>query len=136
MAWTCESCGRQFARARQSHGCSPALNLDEYFSTGPAFERPIFETVAAHLLPLGARVEAVQVGIFFKKARTFVELRPMRDRVRLSMLLSRRLEDRRVVKRLGLSGRRFAVYVDLRTPEEVDVQLRSWLTESYLSSPD
>jgi hypothetical protein len=137
MAWTCPSCGREFARARQSHGCSPALTLDEYFSTGPAFERPIFDAVAAHLMPLGdVRVEAVQVGIFFKKARTFVELRPMRDRVRLSMLFSRDLEDRRVVKRLGLSGRRFAVYVDLRTPDEVDDQLTSWLTESCLSSPD
>jgi hypothetical protein len=137
MSWTCDSCGRQFARSRQSHGCSPALTLDQYFSTGPAFERPIFEAVASHLLPLGdVRVEAVQVGLFFKKARTFVELRPMRDRVRLSMLLSRALEDGRVVKRLGMSGRRFAVYVDLRRPDDVDDQLKQWLTESFLSSPE
>lgn len=113
------------------------MTVDEYFSTGPAFERSIFEAVAAHLLPLGdVRVEAVQVGIFFKRSRTFIELRPMRDRVRLSMLLSRDLVDKRVVKRFSGSGRRFAVFVDLRQPEEVDDQLVSWLTESYLSSPD
>lgn len=136
MPWTCAECGRQFARAHQSHGCSPALTLDEYFSSGPAFERPIFEAVAAHLTSLGeVRIEAVQVGVFFKKARTFVELRPMRDRVRLSMLLSRDLDDGRIVKHVGGSGRRFALFVDLRIPDEVDDQLMAWLTESYLSSP-
>ena len=60
MPWTCSDCGRQFARSRQSHGCSPALTLDEYFSTGPMFERPIFEAVATHLERVGpVRIEAV-----------------------------------------------------------------------------
>ena len=135
--WTCPSCRRTFARTNQSHGCSPALSIEEYFATGPQFERPIFEEVLEHLRSVGEiSVEAVQVGIFFKRARTFAELRPMRDRVRLSMLMSRAVEGGRVVRVLSLSGRRHAVFVDLRAPTDVDDVVRGWLTESYLSSPD
>jgi hypothetical protein len=81
------------------------------------------------------RVEAVDVGIFFKRSRTFAELRPKRDRLALSVLLSRRLRDARVVKRYEGSGTRAAYFFDLRTPEEVDDALRDWLTEAYLASP-
>ena len=41
------------------------MTLEEYFSTGPSFERPIFDAVAAHLATLGeAFLEPVSVGIF------------------------------------------------------------------------
>src|SRR5947208_14545401 len=40
--WTCPACGRQFGRNKQSHECAPAMSLEEYFSTGPPHERPVF----------------------------------------------------------------------------------------------
>jgi len=92
LGWTCAECGRQFGRRNQSHECTPAFSLDEYFAARPPREREIFEVIAAHLEDMGeVRVEAVQVGILFKRSRTFAELRPRRDRVVLSVLLSRRM---------------------------------------------
>lgn len=136
--WTCPACGRQFGRRNQSHECAPAMSLQAYFASGPDFERPIFEAVFDHLGGLGPlHVEAVAVGIFFKRARTFAELRPKRDRVALSMLLSRPIHDPRIHRtvRLGGAGERTAYFIDLRTPADVDEQVRDWLTEAYLSSP-
>ena len=53
------------------------MTLEEYFSTGPAHERPIFEAVLAFLETLGPmHVEPVSVGIFIKTDRSFIELRP------------------------------------------------------------
>ena len=67
MSWTCPDCGRTFSRNRQSHECAPALSLEQYFATGPEWERPIFEAVRAHLESLGTvLIEPVSVGIFFK----------------------------------------------------------------------
>ena len=43
VRWTCPECGRQFGRTNQAHECAPALSIEEYFSTGPEWERPIFE---------------------------------------------------------------------------------------------
>jgi len=133
--WTCPDCARRFGRVNQSHGCAPALSVQEYFSTGPAFERPIYEAVVAQLAELGPLVvDPVQVGILFKRVRTFAELRPRRDRVVLSLWLSRPLVHPRVVRTLG-GPRRVAHFVDLRGPDDVDDDVRGWLAESYLSSP-
>ena len=88
--WVCPECGRQFGRAKQSHECAPAMSLDEYFSTGPPHERPIFDAVMAHLESVGpVHVEPVSVGIFLKRTRRFAELRPKQKWVALSFSLSR-----------------------------------------------
>ena len=68
-AWTCPSCGRRFARTGQGHECAPALTIEEYFSTGPPHERPVFDAVLAYARTLGpVHVEPVSVGIFLKRA--------------------------------------------------------------------
>ena len=134
--WTCPDCGRTFGNRNQSHGCIPAMSVEDYFAARPDFERPIFEEVLDHLEMVGElRVEAVEVGIFFKRLRTFAELRPMRGRVRLMVLLSRRLRHSRIVRKWEGSGSRAAYSVDLRVPEDVDDDVRDWLTEAYLASP-
>ena len=51
------------------------MTLKEYFSTGPAMEKPIFDAVFAHLETIGpVHVEPVSVGIFFKNPRKFAQL--------------------------------------------------------------
>jgi len=133
--WTCPECQREFARRNQSHGCLPAVSVDEYFVDRPSWERPIYEEVLEHLEMVGpVRVEAVEVGIFFKRSRTFAELRPRRDRLVLALLLSRRLKHPRIARSIHASGLRSAYFIDLRQPADVDDDVRDWLTESYLSS--
>jgi hypothetical protein len=135
-AWTCPECRREFGRRNQSHECVPAVSVDDYFANRPAWERPIFEQVLDHLEMVGlVRVEAVEVGIFFKRSRTFAELRPRRDRLVLSVLLSRRLKHPKITKSWHGSGVRSAHFIDLREPAEVDDDVRDWMTESYLASP-
>ena len=108
------------------------MTLDEYFSTGPERERPIFEVVRAHLESLGpVHIEPVSVGIFFKRDATFVELRPMVKWEALSFGLSRTIEHPRIARKMK-GGRRTYHVVNLREPEDVDDQVKEWLTESYL----
>jgi hypothetical protein len=112
------------------------MSREDYFARSPSFEEPIFEAVADHLAAFSPlHTEFVSVGIFFKRVRTFAELRPKRDRVALSLLLSRRVEHARVVRSLSASALRVACFVDLRDPTDVDLEVREWLTEAYLSSP-
>jgi len=134
--WMCPSCSRQFGRANQSHECAPAMSLEEYFSTGPPHERPIFEAVMRHLNTVGSvHVEPVSVGIFLKRARTFAELRPMQRWVALSFSLPRRVQHPRIIRKpVQYHGRYFHV-VNLRWPNDFDGQLRDWITEAYLNSP-
>jgi hypothetical protein len=136
-SWTCPDCGRMFGRQGQGHECAPAMTLEEYFSTGPERERPIFRVVAAHLQSLGpVHIEPVSVGIFFKRSRTFVELRPMRNWVALSFMLPRVVIDARIARKVIGGGRRYYHVVNLRGPEDVDEEVKAWLTESFLSVPE
>ena len=108
------------------------MTLDEYFATGPERERPIFEAVIAHLATLGpVHVEPVSVGIFIKKAGSFLELRPMTRWVRMSVPLLRRVVDRRIRTRPAEYRGRLYHFVDLVDANDVDDDVRGWLTESW-----
>jgi hypothetical protein len=112
------------------------MSIDAYFATGAEFERPVFDAVEQHLRNVGdVHIEPLSVGIMFKRARTFAELRPKRDRVVLSILLSRPLQHPRITKTWHGTGSRWAFFIDLREPADVDEDVKDWLTEAYLASP-
>ena len=109
------------------------MTLDEYFSTGPAFERPVFDAVVEHLRGLGEPfLEPLSVGVFVKRDGVGVlQLRPMTKWVALYLFMSRRVQDRRISRKPIEYGRIWFHVVNLRTPEEVDDVVRGWITEAW-----
>ena len=92
------------------------MTVDDYFSTGPPFERPIFEAVLRFLETLGPiHVEPVSVGIFLKTHRSFVELRPLTKWVNLGYAAA------------DGSWRK----VKLRGPEDLDASVQALLADAY-----
>jgi len=136
-AWSCPKCRRQFGRRGQSHECAPAMSLEDYFSTGPAHERPVFDAVMAHLRDVGpVHVEPVSVGIFLKRSRTFAELRPMRRWVAVSFSLPHPARHRLVTRKLVHYNGRYFHVANVARPEDLDAGLMDLLTEAYFSSPE
>ena len=130
--WTCPDCARVFGRTRQGHECAPAMSLEDYFSTGPERERPIFDAVMEHLDTVGpVHVEPVSVGIFLKRGRSFAQLRPMPHWVALSFSVSRPVSHRLIVRKPLPHAGRFHHVVRLQGPADVDDEIRNWLTEAY-----
>ena len=112
------------------------MSLEEYFSTGPAHERPIFEAVMAHLANVGpVHVEPVSVGIFLKRSQTFAQLRPKDHWVALSFSLPREVRHDRIIRKVVQYHGRYYHVANLRSPDDLDDRLCGWLTEAYLSSP-
>ena len=112
------------------------MSLDEYFSTGPERERPIFEAVIGHLETVGpVHVEPVSVGIFLKRTQTFAQLRPKDHWVALSFSLPRTVRHERIVRKVVEYHGRYHHVANLRGADDLDDRLRTWLTEAYLSSP-
>jgi hypothetical protein len=134
-AWVCPECGRQFARRRQGHECAPAMTIEEYFSTGPPWERPVFDAVMEALDGVGPiHVEPVSVGIFLKRPRRFATLRPMTKWVALSFSLPH-VVDHPLMKRKPMEyGGQWYHVVNLRDPSEIDADIRDWLVEAYLTA--
>lgn len=112
------------------------MSLEEYFETGPPWERPIFEAVMAHMDTVGpVHVEPVSVGIFLKRARSFAQLRPMTKWETLSLSLGRRETHPLITRKVQpWSGRHYHVF-NLRGPDDLDDRILQWLTEAYLESP-
>ena len=137
MAWDCPECGRRFARRGQGHECSPAMALDEYFSTGPPHERPVFDAIMAHVGTLGpVHVEPVSVGIFLKRAQSFAELRPRQAWVAVMFSLPRVARHRTITRKVQQWGGRWYHVANVRSPDDVDDDLRDLLTEAYLAAPE
>lgn len=135
--WVCPDCSRQFRRGGQSHECAPALTIDEYFSTGPPLERPIFEAVMAVLAIVGpVTVEPVSVGIFLKRAQTFAQLRPMQQWIALSFGLRRRATHRTITRKLIEYNGRYHHVANLRSVTDFDEALADLVTEAYTQSPE
>ena len=114
------------------------MSIDEYFSTGPAHERPVFDAVMAGLADLigPIHVEPVSVGIFLKRSRSFAQLRPMTRWVAVSFSLERTLRSGRISRKVIEHGRWRHHVVNVCTPEEVDDELLAWLAEAYDASPE
>ena len=130
--WTCPRCYRQFGKARQAHLCAPGITVDAYFADRPPEQRAICDAVIAHLESLGPLVvDPVDVGILLKRDRTFAELRGRKKWLALSMILPRAEHAPRIARRTNVSAGRVANFVNLAHPDEVDDQVRAWLTESY-----
>ncbi|MEY2583004.1 MAG: hypothetical protein QOE09_2853 [Ilumatobacteraceae bacterium] len=109
------------------------MTLEEYFSSGPPFERPVFDAVISHLRTLGQPfLEPVSVGIFVKRDGVGVlQLRPMTKWVALCLFLPRTVHDRRISRKPISSGRIVYHVVNVRGPDDVDDVVRGWITEAW-----
>ncbi len=113
------------------------MSCDEWFDDQPDHWRPMADAVIDHLVDLGdVVIDPVDVGLLVKKRRTFVELRPVRADLRLSMIHSHEIRDPRITRGQRLSGSRWVHFVDLAGVDDTDDQILGWLTESHLDSPD
>ncbi|HTT90693.1 MAG TPA: DUF5655 domain-containing protein [Acidimicrobiales bacterium] len=113
------------------------MSLEEYFSTGPAHERPVYEAVMAHLRQVGpVHVEPVSVGIFLKRAGTFAELRPMTKWVALSFSLPRPAGHGSIKRKVVQYNGRYYHVANVSGPDDLDDELLTLLTEAYFSSPE
>ncbi len=132
--WVCPECERRFGRTNQGHECAPGLSIEEYFETGPAFERPIFDAIAPYLrAECGDElwIEPVSVGIFFKRRTTFAQLRTKTKWVAVGFSLPHRLDHSRISRKpVEHAGRWFHV-VNVRSAEEVDTVLLEWLVDAF-----
>jgi len=109
------------------------MKLDEYFSTGPSFERPVFDAVMEHLQSIGQPfLEPVSVGVFVKRDGVGVlQLRPMTKWVALCLFLPRAVHDRRISRKPITSGRTVYHVVNVRRPDDVDDAVKGWITEAW-----
>jgi hypothetical protein len=108
------------------------MTLDDYFATGPAFERPIFDAVHAFVTTLGpVTVEPVSVGIFVKRGGGWIELRPKTKWVDLMFPFPRTIDHPLISRKPIDAGRAVYHFVKLRSADDFTDTVQDWISESY-----
>ncbi len=130
--WTCPACEREFARGHQAHTCVPGGTVDESFAGRSPVQREIYEAIMAHLATLGpVHADAVRVGVFLKSDRKFAEARPRARGLSLGLFLPRPVRSPRITRALTPIGDRVVHFLTLTRVEDVDDELREWLSLAY-----
>lgn len=109
--------------------------MDGTFANRPPWQREICDAVIGYVESVGpVHLDAVRVGVFLKRDRTLVELRPLVRSVNTWIMLPRPVEHPRIGHRETVSATRVAHVVKLTRVAEVDGELRAWLTEAYAAA--
>jgi len=135
--WTCPRCDREFGRAHQAHVCVPGCTVDDVFAGRPATQRLIYNALMDHLATLGpVHEDAVRVGVFLKRVRKLAEVRPKARNLSVEIVLPRTIDHPRVARTIRIAGDRVVHIVKLTRLDQVDDELRGWLTEAYAAADE
>ncbi len=131
--WECPDCGRTFGTAGRSHMCNPGLSVEEYLADAHPVTAPIHERVLAHVSGLDGEliVDPVRAGIMYKHDSMFAMLTSKRKWAALTVQLPRRLTSDRVSLKINDYGGVFSHTFNLHDPDEIDDEMRTWLTEAF-----
>lgn len=137
MRWTCPRCDREFGAANQAHTCVPGCTVDAAFAGRREVLRALYDEIVDFLRTLGpVHEDAVTVGVFLKTDRKLAEVRPRSKDLSLALYLPGPLRHPRFAKVFNSGRPRVAHLLYLRTPDELDDEVRSWLAAAYQHATD
>ncbi len=113
------------------------MELEEYLATGPPHERPIVEALIAHFESLGeVWVEPLAVGVFFKRARRFCDVRPMTKWMAVSFGLPHAETHRTIRRAVREYHGTFHHTANVASVDDLDDDLLDLLTQAWFAAPE
>ena len=131
--WTCPSCGHRFVSANTWHSCTK-VTLDDAFAKSTPEARAAFDRFVELVERCGPiEVIAQKTRIVIMGRVRFAGAVVLRDRVRLNVALTRRLDAPWVASIETYNARWHAHRFEARTPADVDAiaELPALLCEGY-----
>jgi Domain of unknown function (DUF5655) len=110
----------------------PGSTVDATFAGRPPAQRAIYDAIEAHVRSLGpVHADAVSVGVFLKNKGTFAEVRPKSRWLSLELAFPYPMTSPRFTRVLRASAVRTIHVVRLTEVDDVDDEVRDWLTAAY-----
>jgi L-cysteine desulfidase len=129
--WTCPKCKRQFERKGQLHSCRP-FAIEQHFA-GRNDEKELYEQLkrAVKKSVGNFKIESLECCIHFVSSITFAAVKIMKGKIRIDFALHHRIKNKRIVRELKMSARRWLYVIDIYTENEIDEQLLNWIKEAH-----
>jgi len=132
MPWTCPNCKRTFKNTKQEHSCV-VKSLDEHFFNKEPGVRTTYDRLESTLKTFGNfQVSPVINVILFSSESTFLAVKPKSKWLDLEFVLGYKADEFPIHKTVRVSKTRFAHFVRIQHPEEVDEQLIEWIKKAYV----
>ena len=130
--WTCPKCNRQFRNTNQDHSCQVTDPESHFLHKQPGVFAT-FEKLQHEVLKFeGARIISVKNAILFQAKSNFLAVKPKKAILDIEFILDAPADVFPVHKTVRISKSKWAHFVRLESPDEVDDQLKNWIFESYL----
>jgi len=129
--WICPNCGRQFRDTNQDHSCL-TTDVDSHFLKSNPLVKRTYSKMSNGVLDFeGVEVNPLKNAILFRTKSTFLAAKPKKDYLEIEFLLGDKTEEFPIYKTFQATKSKFAHFVRLGTPEEVDAQLLDWLRKAW-----
>jgi hypothetical protein len=130
--WRCPRCGRTFANRNQTHTCRALGTVEDHLAGKPPTVVATYRAYEAMVRSLGeVDVLAEKTRIAFHRRMSFAGAVVLSDRVRASVVLAERRDSPRFTRVETYSPRNHVHTWEMRSPEEVDDQVRTWLEAAF-----
>jgi len=131
MPWICPQCNRKFKSTNQSHSCV-MKSADEHFARKEANVRATYDTLVKKLKSgIDFEIHSVINAIMFTTDITFLAIKPKKEWIDLEFLLDYEVNEFPIHKVVKATKTRYAHFVRIQKPKEVDDQLIEWIKEAY-----
>lgn len=131
MSWTCPECNRTFKNTHQSHSCV-IKSLDAHFIAQEPQVRATYDTLESKLNAIiDFEISPVINAIMFTSETTFLAIKPKKRWIDLEFSLDYNANEFPIHKIVRISKTRFAHFVSVQQPGDIDDQLIEWIKQAY-----
>ncbi|MCF8368492.1 MAG: DUF5655 domain-containing protein [Bacteroidales bacterium] len=129
--WTCPDCKRTFKNTNQSHSCL-ITDITSHFINKNQEVTQTFEKLVQEISHLKkVKINSLKNAILFTAKTHFLAIKPKTEFLDIEFVLPEKLEGFPIHKTVQASKYRWAHFVRLGSPEEVDKQLLDWIKQAY-----
>ena len=129
--WTCPDCGRTFRNTNQDHSCV-VIDLELHFVNKDQNVKDTFEKIKDIAMSLGnVKINSVKNAILFQAKSQFLAVKPKKNILDTEFVLDEPVEGFPIHKTVQANKTKWAHFVRLESPEEVDEQLISWIKRAH-----
>lgn len=129
--WQCPRCGHWFVSRNLWHSCERISVASHFTGRDPNLRRLWRALVAAARENGPVRISPNRTRIAIMADMRFCGAQVRKDHLRCAFIVTRRIEDPRIVRYEFLAPVYHLHYFPLREPGDLDATVRGWIAEAY-----
>jgi hypothetical protein len=131
MTWICPNCKKEFRNKNQVHSCAK-VDLKDHLKNKSPQVIATFDKLMRGLDKFGEiTINPVKTSVQVKAGATFLSIKPKKEYTEIEFQLSEEVDKFPVYKNIRISKNRVLHFAVLKSPQEVNTQLISWLKKSH-----